>query len=233
VDPFFLLLIQRGSKFASSLESGSKYWIQNNLWVTHVAAGRAVLSALCRALQHRRQAFYTLGIGPPLGPEALYLEQQDFMVATGCGCHDVHNALKWSLAMHTVGDDITDSLHIAVASLRNSFEGIVSTLHAFLLRHLNFKAAGPSLRQERTAFWQALDVPVGILEAVVGVDPWWEDDYLYVSDHLSGEPSMLATISSVLLGLARWRPFNESRWCSMGPSCRALMVSVASVWTAS
>jgi hypothetical protein len=116
------------------------------LVVTHVCCDRAVLSALARALQHRRKAYYHPTTGPALGPQRALLQQTDLMVSTGCGAHDVHNGLRWCLA--PFGSlELLSALHISIVSLRNSFQGIVAALQPFLVRYLAFRPCDPNLRQ--------------------------------------------------------------------------------------
>jgi hypothetical protein len=122
---------------------------QGGLVITHVAADRAVLSALARALQHRRQAYYTEGLGPAHSPEQLpLLEATDLMVATSCACHDAHNGLRWSLAEYQT-EEVLKDLHLSLESLRNSFTSLVGTLPQFMRLHVTFSRDRADLGRRR------------------------------------------------------------------------------------
>ena len=90
-----------------------------------------------------------------------------------------------------------------------------------------FLAFGPpededSVRQ----FWQALGVQPDWLDTLVEVDPRWDGTKIVINASLQNRSDALEATVAVILYLWRWQQFSESRWCTIGASCRALIVSV-------
>eukprot|EP00974_Lingulodinium_polyedra_P127955 11204165-Lingulodinium_polyedra.AAC.1 len=69
--------------------------------ISHFCFGRALFSACARLIKQRYALVYQRGSGgqPLVGQNALDF-LTDWVVCTGCCCHDVHKALKWGLATH-------------------------------------------------------------------------------------------------------------------------------------
>jgi hypothetical protein len=192
--------------------------------IFHLCEERAVFQALDRMFRQRHKAYYTPGLGPDLGDEAILLFLCDWFVSTGCGAHDVQSALKWALAPHASVEDLKD-LHIVMESLRNSFAILHARMPRFLISHLAFDQS-PFDRQVVAAFWRALGVEAAMVDKVVEVNPWWDGNFLWVNGELEDDPNAIAIVSGVLLYIFRWRQFTDSRWVTIGPSCRALLGSL-------
>ena len=128
---------------------------------------------------------------------------------------------------HAMAEMLKD-FHIIVESLRNSFELLHQRLFGFLLTHLVCDLEVCSL-EPVMEFWQLLGVEVeaNMLESVACVNPWWKDGMLHVSAALPDETDKLEKVSGVLLYLFLWRKFTDSRFCTIGPSLRAVLASLA------
>jgi hypothetical protein len=191
--------------------------------VQHTCADRAMFSTLDRKLRQRNQAYYTEGMGPDLGDDAVLLELTDWVVSTGCVCHDCHNGLKWGLSKYTSVEGLKD-MHIVLESLRNSFTLLVERLPAFLEQHLAFSADSYDV-EEVLAFWRCMGIGADMLEAVAEVNPWWSaaDGHLWVNGRLADDSEATEKVSHILLYLFKWRKFTESRWITIGPACRSLL----------
>lgn len=66
-----------------------------------------------------------------------------------------------------------------------------------------------------------------MLDIVVEVNPWWAEGQLWVNGTLEGQDDVLEKIAGVMLYMFKWRGFNEARWCTVGPSCRGVLASLA------
>ena len=187
----------------------------------HHSFDRAQFTALDRAFRQRHKAYYTEGLGPDLGEEKTLAELTDWIVGTGCCCHDIQNAMKWALSASGPVQDLHD-LHIVVESLRNSFQILMCRLPAFLAAHLSFSTEQPN-QDQVVAFWRALGVEASMIDTVAEVNPWWAEGKLWVSSDLAEDTEAIEKTSFVLLYLCKWRRFNDSRWMSIGPCCRSLV----------
>ena len=195
--------------------------------VTHYAFDRAVFSALTskRFRQHeqyheRRKAKTITNRGPPT-------RCLDWAVGTGCAMRDAQNGLKWALARSTESGDVVRDLHICIESLRNSFLMLHSHLRPFLREaNIGFDHE-PYNRDHVYEFWVALGVGGDVVETFVDVNPWFSGGRLWVSGEWEGNEELEENLSRMILYLLKLKRFTESRWCTIGPSCRALVACLA------
>ena len=90
--------------------------------VSHYVWDRLMASALSRHVRQRHTLFYQMGAGGQLSGQQALLELKDWVLTSGCSCHDVHNALKWGLGVsepQLIG--VHKKLWIAIESLRNGY----------------------------------------------------------------------------------------------------------------
>ena len=189
--------------------------------VQHHSADRAAFDAIDKAYRQRHQAYYTPGMGPDLGPEGPLLELTDWILGSACSCHDLQNGLKWSLSSLWSGQVIQD-LHICMEALRNSFETLLGKLPAFLSQHLAFHTEHQD-PDKVMSFWRAVGIEADMLERVCEISPWFADGFLWVSAHLAEDEDAIAKVTFVLVYMCQWRRFCDSRWVTIGPSCRPLL----------
>ena len=62
-----------------------------------------------------------------------------------------------------------------------------------------------------------------MLERVAEINPWWADGFLWVSAHLAEDDDATEKVTFVLVYMCQWRRFCDSRWVTIGPSCRPLL----------
>lgn len=219
--------LSKGKKAWNLFSAGAAYFPllrkagHQGICVQHHSADRAAFEALDRCFRQRHQAYYTPSIGPELGEGALLLELTDWIVGTGCCCHDLQNALKWSLASLWTGQEIQD-LHIVIEALRNSFELLLARLPTFLAQHLAFY---PEAFEAETVagFWRAMGIEAHMVDRLAEVNPWWSEGFLWVNGNLAQDADVVEKVSFVLMYLCKWRRFCEARWVTIGPCCRPLI----------
>lgn len=225
------LPLTAGKKTSNLFTAAASFWPllrrcgHQGLCIYHLEADRACLSSLDRLLRQRHSGYYTAGLGPELGNNAVLLELTDWFVSTGCAAHDCHNSIKWSLE-RSAGGDTTKDLHIVVESLRNSFKLLNARLVSFLQSKLSFYDTSSDDVEAVEAFWHTLGVGEDKLPLVVELNPKWEDGRLWVSDTFQDREDATDKISGLLLYVFKWKKFVESRWCTIAPSCRALLCSL-------
>lgn len=224
------LPLTEGKSCWNQFAAGSKFYPMlrqqghRGICVFHLSADRAVLSGLTRMFRQRLRAYYSDEFGPPLGPEKPLLERSDLFVASGCAAHDIQNSLKWALAS-CGGPECLKDAHIVIESLRNSFSLLQARVRSFLLTRLAFDEA-PFDIEEISAFWQNMGVEAHMVELLAEVNPWWHAGHLWVSAAIRDAPDMLDKVGAVMLYMFRWRRFVDTRWCTVGPACRAVLCSL-------
>ena len=193
--------------------------------ITHVAFDRALFAPLERMFKQRQAAYYSPAHGVHLGEESAILELTDWIVSSGCSLHDAQNGLKWGLSPLTKGANIVEDLHITIESLRNCFNHICGHVRQFLDRCLAFDT-GPYDQQAVANFWQALGVEAGWVDIVSVINPCWREGNLYVSAQLQDDPEAFDKVYNLVLYMLKWQQFSESRWATVGASCRNLVRSL-------
>ena len=126
--------------------------------IAHYTFDRAIYDSVLRKLK---------------GHHALVLERQtkdmnegeahlwhlcDWVVCTGCCCHDVHNSLAWALKPHLVNpEEELKDIFAVIEGLRGGYNQLVQHLPEFLRRHVRFADCGveDAVLEE---LWQALGV---------------------------------------------------------------------------
>ena len=222
--------LTKGKKATNLFVAGAKYYHmlrslgREGLVIFHSGADRMMLSAVDRLFRRRQQAYYTVGHGPVLGDKACELEQTDLHVCTGCALHDSSNAIQWGLASVASADVLKD-LHVVIESCRNSFTFIHANLASFLVKHVAF-APPPRDSHLVLRFWQALGVDTEWLDDLAFLNPWWDGHSLLISEGARDHDDLIGKISSVVLYVWKWKKFVETRWCTIGPSCRAIVASL-------
>lgn len=126
--------------------------------IAHYTFDRAIFASVLRklkghhALVLERQA---QGKGPM---EAEILRWCDWVVGTGCACHDTHNSLAWGLKPHLSNpDEDLKDVFAVIAGLRGGYGQLVQHLPEFLRRHVRFSDACPG-EAVLAEVWQALGV---------------------------------------------------------------------------
>jgi hypothetical protein len=195
--------------------------------VTHYAFDRAVFGALTSKLFRRHEQQHEHQKATGRTKTGIPKHWLDWAVRTGCAMHDAQNGLKWSLVPFTESSDVVRDLHIVIESLRNSFFVLHSHLGSFLQEaNIGFDHE-PYNRDQVSEFWVSLGVGADVVETFADLNPWFSGGRLWVSGEWEGNKQLEEHLSRVILYLLRLKRFTESRWCTIGPSCRALVGCLA------
>ena len=95
-------------------------------------------------------------------------------MCTGCACHDVQNALKWSLTSYLSAGGLSLEVLGVVSGLRKHLVGFWASVPSFLNQHLRFRLS-PSDDSSSYEFWCAMGVASNLIDEFVAVDPAWTD----------------------------------------------------------
>ena len=196
--------------------------------ISHYCFDRALYSALARLMRQRHCLYHDLmasSSGGGVGLEALS-DLTDWVVSTGCANHDGQNALKWGLAGLDCGEEVHKKLYIVVESLRNYYDLLQRYLLAFLTQSLTLveDVAHRGFSQE---FWASLCVEPVVLQDLVELGLRWCDGRLQVYESAASSPDFMEKVTASILSVFRFKKFTDSRWCTIGESCRSIVAGLA------
>ena len=134
--------------------------------------------------------------------------------------------MKWALRPHGQTADVIKDLHIVIESLRNSFMLVHSRIGAWLAKTVSFDEREHD-SDDINSFWSAVGVSGEWLEVVVDLNPWFADGRLWVAAKWNGHGKLDENLSRSLLYLFKFRQYTDSRWCTIGASCRVLVSCLA------
>ena len=160
-----------------------------------------------------------------VGQDAM-AELCDWPVSTACANHDAQNALKWSLLGVCSEPQVLKQLLISIESLRNSYDLLHRHLQGFIVQRLSFVPDDPQLLQVRYQFWVTVGFEADVADQMADLGLEYVEGRLRVSQRHEGRDDLIETISSLLLYTFRFQKFSDSRWCSIGLSCRTLVASL-------
>ena len=188
---------------------------------------RAGFSALEKKMRQRHTMYYEVaGRGEDRVGQAAIMELTDWVVSAGCANHDCQNGLKWGLAhLAPESEQVIRKLHIVIEATRNAFGLIHARLKAFVVASLRFVRPREE-RQDVWGFWVSLGVEVTVAESLADLDLHWREGQLLVSEAHIDAGGVVERISDCLLYVLRFKKFTDSRWCTVGDSCRSLVASL-------
>lgn len=191
------------------------------LIVRHAAFDRAQFAPLQKLLRqwHIRESVQSeFGIqGTP--PELLFL--LDWSVQTPCSLHDVHKSFSWSMHSSFNSAELLKNVFISVESCRNCFKQICDYAPKWLWERLVLEA-DDNLEppDDLRDMWLACGVDAELLIELVELRLLFRKGNIVVSKrHHDGK--LFDRVMLCLFSLWHLRKFSESRWASVGTSCRA------------
>ena len=180
-----------------------------------------------RRMMGRHELPFGVELGEGSGLVDPAAREKEWCFGWSCSSHAASNAIKWGLAPYSTSF-VTEALHIAIASLKNSSEEILKVVNLFVATRVVFAGRGGTLN-DRQLFWTALGVPAHMLDIVLEVNPIWDADTqtLTVSALLESKEDWQDTVASIVCFFLRWQDFSETRWAGVGVSLRLLACSLA------
>eukprot|EP00969_Alexandrium_andersonii_P180255 7966838-Alexandrium_andersonii.AAC.1 len=148
-----------------------------------------------------------------------------WVVGNGCGCHDCHNGLKWGMHFQFADKELLKDMHIIVESLRNAYGLLYSHLAQWLADTVLFVDT-PEDPSNLAALWTALGVDSDWIGTLVSLGLLFKGGRLQVASRCMDSPDLFATLSGCLLFLWHFTKFTDSRWCTIGSSCRGLVIGL-------
>jgi hypothetical protein len=197
--------------------------------IQHYVFDRALHSALCRQFRqhHMALAGQTHEGSASTAPGQGLLSLLGWTVETGCCIHDIHNGLKWGLYAHTQDASLMKDMYIIIESLRNAYGLLHLHMGQWLLDKVKF-VNEPVPREDLEALWTALGVDSDWVDTLACLGVIWRGGCLEVSAEHASDVDLFDTLSGALLRLWGFAAFSDSRWVTVGRSCRTLTMGLLS-----
>ena len=200
------------------------------LVVEHYAfdrAGYTKLDRLIRQLHQLRQANWV----DTLPMSVHKAEQSEWVITTPCALHDGHNSFKWALKSYFDNKELVRDCYVAVASLRNSMDIIVSEIGGWVAKKVSL-VPGRSIewQTQQAQLWHTLGVDTEIVEILVDrlqlhYDPV-ADRLEVCQEAAAAEKDVVSVVVTTLLDSWRFVPWTDSRWITLGQSSRTLVYAL-------
>ena len=205
--------------FPTAREAG-----HTGLCVSHYCWDRAIYSPMER---HFREVHILVAkqlANSRSAAEATMLDLLSWSFSSGCCNHDCHNGLKWGVAAHLTSPELLKDFWIICESLRSGYDILMQHMGHWMSTRLAFVEWDmPDIYE----FWTLLGVAPEWVEVLTSLQLRWQDGCLRVSPAWDGDPKLCELVSACLLHVFRFTVPTESRWVSMGQSCRTLCASLA------
>ena len=198
------------------------------LVIQYYSFDRALFAPLSRLLQQEHML-----AAPRYGKskaESELLQHHEWVVTAGCALHDAHNTLKWGLNFKGFGPQLLKDLFIVMQSLKNSFNLVTERLTPWLVRNLIFtdRADCPPAH-ELLALWTFMGVDPVLAEQVTSdMALHWDFELgkLRVAADFRQTKDAFEELVGAIMGIWNFRPFSDSRWITVGLSCRSLVAGL-------
>ena len=163
---------------------------------------------------------------PPLvDPEVVKLTE--FVCVTACALHDAHNSLKWAMYSSFTDKEMMRDIYIGFESLRRSSDLLSKNIFEWLGQHLHpCEDRGAEWTEARLQLWMDLGVdPETSVLLAQQLQLQWDGQRMH---HLQGafsDGDLPESVASALLAVWRFAHFSESRWLTVGTSCRTMVAA--------
>ena len=189
----------------------------------HYAWDRAVQAPCARHVRQLHEASHQHLAETQADLPTTLLKLTSWVTSSACCNHDVHNALKWSVLEYTKDPVALRGSFIVVESLRNGYSLLVKNVNLWLAEVIVY------------ADWEGF--PCRECYTLLGLDPEFtelatdlqmrfEDGHLKIAEKWKHEAEVTEMVVTTLLHIWKFKKFSDSRWLSLGPSCRSVMAAL-------
>lgn len=146
-----------------------------------------------------------------------------WQTTSACANHDIHNGLKWSIMSLTADVGVLRGAFICVESLRNSYSSLVQHVTKWVAGILTFEDWGDFPAQQ---YYTVVGLEPATIELAMTLQARYHQGRFLVSKRYEGCEEVLDMVVTLLLATWSFRKWTESRWLSMGPSCRIMLAAL-------
>jgi hypothetical protein len=181
---------------------------------------RAVMTACTRHHHRLFLAHEDVAVRTLSPSEGFRMWCMTFFTSVGCFLHDLHNGFKKGLCSY-VNDPVTmRSMWICIESAKNSFALVSLHMCDWITERLIFEPWNVAGLRD---MWQMLGFKDHWLELLVDMEVRFADGQLRVSPRYKDDPELPQLLTMVLAKAWSFRKWTDSRWVSMGRSCRTVL----------
>ena len=213
-----------GREFAVSLRQQG----HRGIAVHHYCFDRAIQSAMSRMFRQSHILDSAKYGGTQM--EQKFFDKQQCDESVGCGLHDAHNSFKWGMKFKQLGTDVLKNVFKVIRALRHSYDLIIEFMASWLVRTVVWTPAARCPDTDtREKLWTMLGVGEDLAKILAcDLKLHWDFDMevMRIDDAWRGRPDAMEQISGALIGVFRFKPFSDSRWVTIGCSCRTLIASM-------
>lgn len=191
--------------------------------VIHGVWDRAIQAACARQVAQSKKADDANELDIDFLPAALKANLT-WTTSGACSCHDAHNALKWSITEYCAEPTILRGLFISIESLRNGMSLLMDHMRPWLVSVLVYEDDHMLPHSE---FWTLLGLAPRIVEVASELQIRYDGGKLRVAARWEGDSQVWNSIELVLMHIWAFKKYSESRWLSLGPSCRCMVGALA------
>ena len=223
--------LTEGKKSPALFETDKHYWLSlrqlghQGIAIEHYAWDRGCFSSLSQLWKQWHSMMSTSWGTNHTMRSAEILWLQEWVIATPCVNHDINKAIEWAMWFDDSTKEMLTELHIALESLRNSFDVIVKHIGRFIAQRLEFADALPEQDLDPLrSLWFALGFNDEMVSMLVDVlELRWTDGKYIISKDVEGMASV-SLVQTALLKLWRWKQFTASRFLGIG-KCTAVLTA--------
>ncbi len=199
------------------------------LLIFHVCFDRQMHSALSRLIRQKSELYYSiLSGGRPRTNENAAKQIKEIVVSTACANHDLQNGLKWSMQpIADKGKDVHKSLYVSVAALRQSFNLLLAKLPVFVAGRLSPVEDMAYDNESWYQFFMCMGVEQSLATRLCQLGLHYADNMLKFHASFKHDPNLASDVVALLTSLFTFRQFTDSRWVTIGCSCRTFVASHA------
>lgn len=192
------------------------------LALSHMCFDRAGFSALARLFKQFHAVTYEPGFLPFEDDGQRSLAQAtDWFLPTPCCNHDAHNSLKWALSKYVL-KEVSSDLFIIIESLRNSFDLLMGRLYSWASSRVCFSQREGTV-DEHYQWWVLLGVDSEFATTMAELGLHFRFGRFHVDVDRQHDDDLFGTVTGCIMHMWRFRKFSDSRWLTLGESCKTLI----------
>ncbi len=195
----------------------------------HYCFDRQMYSALSRLARQKSELYYDiLSGGRPRTPDNKLKQIKEIVLSTACCAHDVQNALKWSMQpIADKGSDVHKALYVSLSALRQAFNLLVQKLPAFVSGRLTPVVDLVYDDESWYQFFMCMGVEDTLARRLCEMGLHYADKQLKLRHTFGTMPDLVPHVVALLTSLFTFKQFTDSRWLTIGCSCRTFVASHA------
>ena len=193
--------------------------------VVHSYVWDGALLSACRRLTQQYHAASVHHLSQGLEPgEARLLDLTSWTSFCLCVNHSIHGALKWAILEFINDKMCVKNCFVVVESLRNSYGQLVANVGPWLRSVIKYEDWDMS---HQTELWTVLGMEPEWAERMAEMQVRFSDGHLRVAASFEDDETVVEDLITIFLQALRLKKISDSRWVSLGGSCRTLVCSFA------